>query len=413
MRNSQELSSPRVAWVISSLGAGGIGPACRYAAEGTARLPGYQATVVSLHEERTAYTDEATVVDYVGLGLAEDAPQGFLRWLEANPQDIIITNDVSRIEAGFPFFPPGVSHVVQIHDSGAPYQDVAVRYSPFIDGVVCVAHHIEAQLRRKLAGAGFHGLLSTVHNGASFPPAPCRGQPSGPLRLLFMGRLDPLIKGVFDLVPILHGTVKAGVPARLVIAGGHNDTLAARFKRKKLDQFVTWTGRIPHLECYHLAAQSDVFLMTSRREPFGMVTIEAMCMGCVPLAYDIPSGSREIIEHNKSGFLLPLGDSNAWAATIKSLHQDRRQLLNLSNGAVRRAREDFNNEKQAAYLIDFLRRVRANSELHPPERKPGYPGASGQTTKRSRYYQLPPSFRKWVRRTVGSYPRLSYWIINR
>lgn len=413
MKNFQESLALQVAWVIPTLGAGGIGPACRYAAEGVAKSANCQTTVVILHEPRKAYTDEATGVDYVALGLEEDAPQGFLQWLKTNPQDVIITNDVSRIESSFPYLPSSVIHIVQIHDSRASYQEVAVRCSPYIDGVLCVGHHIETQLSEKLAKVGFQGMLGTVPNGASFPPSPCRNQASGPLRLLFMGSLDPLIKGVYDLVPILDRTVKAGVPAKLVIAGGYDDSLATRFKRRKLDQFVTWLGRVPHRECYQLAAQSDIFLMTSRRESFGMVTIEAMSMGCVPLAYDILSGSREIIEHNKSGYLLPLGDFDAWAATIKLLNDDPVRLLRLSRQAMTRAREDFNYGRQATQLIDYLSKVKANFKLYPSERKLGYPEASGQITNQSIYHKLPLSFRKWIRNTIGSSPRLSYWLINR
>lgn len=413
MRNNQESSKLRVTWVIPTLGAGGIGPACRYAAEGVAKLAGCQATVVTLHEPPAAYTDAATGVDYIALGLTDDAPQGFLRWLQANPQDVVITNDVSRIEVSFPFWPASVIHIVQIHDSGASYQDVAVRYSPFIDGVSCVGHHIETQLSKKLTEVGFQGLLGTVHNGASFPPIPTRDISPGPLQLLFMGRLDPLIKGIYDLVPILDHTIKAEVPARLVIAGGYDDGLAVRFKQKKLDHYVTWLGRVPHQECYQLAAQSDIFLMTSRREPFGMVTIEAMSMGCVPLAYDIPSGSREIIEPNKNGFLLPLGDFEVWAATIKSLHNNRGRLHQLSSQAMGRAREDFNNDQQAARLVDFIRKVKTNSRRRPPERKPGYPPVSQTANHQSIYHKLPVRFRKWARDSIGRHPRLSFWLINR
>ncbi|MEJ5310869.1 MAG: glycosyltransferase family 4 protein [Anaerolineae bacterium] len=408
------LSGLRIAWVIPTLShSGGVGPACWYAAEGAARLVDGQVTVVSLHEAPEARIDPTAGVQFVALGLVEDAAREFLRWLEANPQDLVITNDVSRIETSFPYFPPTVAHVIQIHDSSHRYQDVAVRHSRYINGVLCVAHHIETQLREKLVEVGFQGVCGTVHNGAYFVPAPIRSKAEGALRLLFTGNLDPLIKGVFDLVPILQRVVRAGVPVRLTVAGGYSDALEARFKKAKLDHLVTWIGRVPHETCYHLATESDVFLMTSRRESFGMVTIEAMSMGCVPLAYDIPSGNREIIEHNKSGFLLPLGDFNAWATTIKALHDDREWLLTLSQGAMIRARETFDNKRQAARLVEFLEEVRTNAGRYPPERKRGYPQASIGSSGQSMYHKLPPHFRAWVRDTVGRYPRLSYWLINR
>src|ERR1035441_7179874 len=140
-----------------------------------------------------------------------------------------------------------------------------------------------------------------------------------------MGRGEAL-EGVFDFVPLLERLKKDGVPVSLNIVGGNNETLRRQFQSKGLAELVIWTGRVPHDQCYDIAAKSDVLLMTSRKEPFGMVTIEAMSMGCVPIAYDIPSGSTEIIEHGKSGLLVPLGNIRAWANQIRNLYYDRNRL---------------------------------------------------------------------------------------
>lgn len=410
----------RVAWVIAKLTSGGIGPVCRYAAEGVARNPGWFATVVSLHEPRGDRTDAITGVRYVALGLEAEGSSEFLRWLAANPQDIVITSDVSHIEASFPYIPKETLHVIQIHDNLRRYRDVAVRNQTWIDGVFCVARHIEAPLHASLRQVGFHGVCDTVHNGAAFPPLPsvCGGSgacrpSSGPLRLIFMGRLDPF-KGIFDLVPILQRLNKMKVPACLTIVGGRQELLALRFRRHKLDHLVTWTGRVPHQDCYRLAAESDVFLMLSRKEPFGMVTIEAMSMGCVPLAYATPSGSTEIIEDGRSGLLVPLGDFTALAQSIQRLHENRGELFLLSQGAIARARTQFSEEVMAKKLCAFLQRVQTNSHSHPSDRKSGFPPAI-KAQARSRlvnYKRISPVIREWLRNWVGSHPRLMYWLIK-
>ena len=144
-----------------------------------------------------------------------------------------------------------------------------------------------------------------------------------------------------------------------------------------------------------------------------MVTIEAMSMGCVPLANDIPSGSREIIEHGKSGFLLPLGDFNAWAESIRSLHENRRRLLEMSQEAMTRARTHFNSGVLAKGMVNFLGVVQLNSRNHPPRRNIGTPVLTASIVPKISYSKLPPSFRNWVRNMVGSHPYLSWWWLNR
>lgn len=402
----------RVAWVLPKMSAGGIGPVCRYAAEELARRSGWQCILVALHDPISDHFDTVSGVRFSGLGLDADCPLRFIQWLVENPQDIVITNDVSRIEAAFPYFPEQTAHVVQLHDSLHRYRAVAVRNAMWIDGVTCVARHIENRVRPALEASGFRGPVGTCHNGAAFPPSPERARHDGPMRLLFTGKMDSLIKGVIDLEPILCRLVKMNVPVRLTIVGGRHESLARRLARRKLDHLVTWTGRVPHDECYRIAANNDVFLMLSRREPFGMVTIEAMSMGCVPIAYDTPSGSTEIIEHGVSGLLVPLGDFEGLARTIQGLHENRAHLHTLASGAADRARSAFDAVSLGTHTAAFLGAVMSRRQECRPERLPGLPAARDRSTKAGpglSYQSLPGCVRNWLREAIGSRPRLAYW----
>ena len=400
--------------VIASLRAGGIGPVCRYAAEGIARMTAWKVTLLSLHDPKSDFIDERSGLRVTSLGLDGNCPRLFLEWLRATPQDLIITSDVSRIEPAYRFLPQTTRHVIQIHDSARRYRVVAVGHAACVDGVTCIAQHIEERLRRSLAEVGFHGLLRVVHNGASYPPAPQRTVNLGPLRLLFMGGVTAF-KGVFDFVPLLQQLNRWKVPATLNIVGGENAALRRQLERKGLSHLVTWSGRLAHERCYEIAADSDVFLMPSRKEPFGMVTIEAMSMGCVPIAYNVPSGTTEIIEHEKSGVLVPLGDLRAWAETIRRLHHDRGRLAELSAAAMLRARTCFNAETMALNMIAFLRDVQAHAETCPSKRETGLPPELPEICERGPrgYQRLPEWLRERIRNRIGACPRLCYWLLNR
>lgn len=404
----------RLTSAIASLTAGGIGPVCRYAAEGLAMLTDWQITLLSLHDPKGEFVDEQAGLRIISLGLDGNCARPFLEWLAANPQDLLITSEVSRIEPAYRFLPRSTRHVIQIHDSARRYREVAFRHSAWVDGVTCVGQHIEGRLRHGLAKVGFQGLVRTVHNGANFPPAPLRATSQGPLRLLFMGGVTAF-KGVFDFVPLLQQLNHWGVPVTLNIVGGENAALRRQIDRKGLGHLVTWSGRVAHERCYQMAADSDVFLMASRKEPFGMVTIEAMSMGCVPIAYDIPSGSREIIEHEKSGVLVPLGDLRAWAETIRRLHCDRGRLMQLSAAAMIRARTSFNSETMARNLFAFLTDVQAHAQSHPSSRETGMPPElpEAYVPKPRGYQRLPDWLRQRIRNRVGACPRLCYWLLNR
>lgn len=413
-RTSHIDKSLRIASVIPRLAAGGIGPVCLYAAEGLAKQTSWRVTLLSLHDSSGESVAEDSGLRIVRLGLEGNCARLFLKWLAANPQDLVLTSDVSRIEPAYPFLPPATRHIIQIHDSGRRYRAAAVRHAAWVDGVTCVAQHIEAPLRRSLDAVGFQGLLRTVHNSASFPPLKSRPPYDGPLRLLFIGRVEAL-KGVFDFVPLLRRLKRLGVPVTLNLVGGENQALRRQLERKGLAGLVIWTGPVPHARCYDIASESDLFMMTSRKEPFGMVTIEAMSMGCVPIAYDVPSGSTEIIQHGKSGLLVPLGDLRAWAEHIRTLHHDRQRLAKLSAGAIARARDHFNAEVMARNLAAFLAEVLAHAETCPTQRETGMPPETPAVygPPARGYQRLPAGLREWIRNRVCANPRLSYWLLNR
>ena len=166
--------------------------------------------------------------------------------------------------------------------------------------------------------------------------------------------------------------------------------------------------------CYDIAAESDLFMMTSRKESFGMVTIEAMSMGCVPIAYDFPSGSTEIIQHGQSGLLVPLGDIRAWAEHIRSLHYDRQRLAEFSAAAIVRARTQFNAEVMARNLAEFLADVMTHAETNPAQRETGRPPETPTAYKQPArgYQRLPEGLRVWIRDRVCASPRFSHWLLN-
>lgn len=408
------MSSLRLALVIPTASGGGIGPVCLYAAEELSRQHGWSITVVCLHDAATEEREHRPGVRFVSLGLSSNCPTRFLEWINDHPQDVVITNDVSRIEEAFCFLPRETIHIVQIHDNLKRYRQVALRNVELIDGVTCVARHIEEKLRHDLSKSTFRGVIGSVHNGAVYPPQIPRKHHSGPLRLLYMGRLDPF-KGIFDLVSLLRELKRRGVLVSLTIVGGESYVLRKSFERYHLEDSVQWSGLIPHEQCYATAAESDILLMTSRKEPFGMVTIEAMSMGCVPMAYEVASGSAEIIENNRSGLLVPLGDIKKWTDLIQELDQDRSRLNELSTGAITRARSRFSAAAMAEGLATFVLDVLENAKTHPANRAPGTcPETDPADSPGRKGYQLfPPGVRTFVRNAIGKNAKLCHWILNR
>ena len=94
-----------------------------------------------------------------------------------------------------------------------------------------------------------------------------------------------------------------------------------------------------------LLSISDVFLLPSAQESFGLAALEAMACE-VPVVASRVGGLPEVIEHGVSGFLHPPDAIDEMAASALSA-ADRRPALHAasSQAACRRVREHFCAER--------------------------------------------------------------------
>lgn len=78
---------------------------------------------------------------------------------------------------------------------------------------------------------------------------------------------------------------------------------------------------------------SKFLVVTSERESFSMVILEAMACGCIPISYDCPTGPRELIRDGENGFLVPVGDIASIQKVIKTMLADESNSQNISENA--------------------------------------------------------------------------------
>ena len=88
-------------------------------------------------------------------------------------------------------------------------------------------------------------------------------------------------------------------------------------------------------------ADSSYMLLTSSHEGFGLVLVEAMAAGCLPISYDIEYGPADIVTHGVDGFLVPRADEKALAGQIAEVASVSRRRLRHMRKAARRRAADF------------------------------------------------------------------------
>jgi glycosyltransferase involved in cell wall biosynthesis len=110
--------------------------------------------------------------------------------------------------------------------------------------------------------------------------------------------------------------VREQIDARLLILGegDSRDEIKTLIRDSGVGGDIGLLGHVRNPLPWMKAA--NVFVMTSKREGFGNVLVEAMAMGTPVVSTDCPHGPGEILENGKWGKLVPVGDDEALADAI-------------------------------------------------------------------------------------------------
>ena len=112
-------------------------------------------------------------------------------------------------------------------------------------------------------------------------------------------------------------------------------------------------GYISRDEVVNQLRDSDVFIMISRKEAYGLVYLEAMAQGLITIA-SREEGFDGIIEHGKNGFLCQAGDIEELADIISEIKQmSPDELKRISYNAYLTAR-NLTDQKAAKMYIDTV-----------------------------------------------------------
>ena len=101
-------------------------------------------------------------------------------------------------------------------------------------------------------------------------------------------------------------------------------------------------------------------LLTSTSEGAPLVLLEAMAAGCLPIAYDIRYGPRDVIRDGVDGFVVPPGDTAAMADAILRLQalpeRSRRRMRRAARRSTRRYSAARITDRWAAVVAEVAAR---------------------------------------------------------
>ena len=190
--------------------------------------------------------------------------------------------------------------------------------------------------------------------------------------ILYVGRFDER-KGIETLVRACALLKEKNIPnLKLIIVGGSSANMPDGDERKRIENIVNdlglrdntlFAGRIGHdiLPMYYTA--SDVCVIPSHYEPFGLVAIEAMACG-VPVVASNVGGLKFTIIPEETGLLVEPKDTEAFASSIYRILFDDLWVRKMRKQASANVNQRFSWAGVTIQLSELYRHVLARSIMH-------------------------------------------------
>ena len=170
---------------------------------------------------------------------------------------------------------------------------------------------------------------------------------NAPLKVLFVGNLGQH-KGIAYLLEAMD------------LLGGQAELTMVGFRLRpnpRVDEACRrwrWIETLPHGRVMDLMQESDVLVLPSLSDAFGLVVTEALACG-LPVIVTPNTGVSEIICDGREGYVVPIRRADIIASRLQTLHADRELLAEMS----RRAQLTAAQNSWEHYRANWVRMIRS------------------------------------------------------
>jgi glycosyltransferase involved in cell wall biosynthesis len=282
---------------------------------------------------------------------------------------LVHTNSNHRVEGALAARLSGVHHLYLAHIEYQHDMPVFVRFplaresyahlmGELSSQVVCVSRSVADTLSPFVPA----DRIQVINNGVELDALDTSAAAGGSIRselglpdsavlVSAVGRINP-DKGFDFLVECAHQVLAQDASAHFLLIGSaevqtHSDALRGRVRELGIEErfhFLGFRSDVPSL-----LRQSDIFVLSSRREGHPYVLLEAMGCGCPAIASRC-AGVEETLVEGETGYTVDIGDVDGLAAGIARLVADPDLRRRMGAAARKRVEDRF----QAVGMVEQL-----------------------------------------------------------
>jgi glycosyltransferase involved in cell wall biosynthesis len=215
---------------------------------------------------------------------------------------------------------------------------------------------------RDLAAPSFpKQQVGVLYNGVDQlryrPPAEGRGHRSGPVRLVFAGRITPQ-KGIDTLLRALARPEMKGLAWSLDLGGDGPQLEEYRSLAETLGlgERVRFHGWLSREAVSRLYRDGDLLVFPSRYEGMPNVVLEAMSCG-LPIIGTRIAGTEQLVRPGENGLLVEPDDEEGLGRALATLVADREKLVRFGEASRRAIEAEWAWSVRGRQLEEVIERV--------------------------------------------------------
>lgn len=125
---------------------------------------------------------------------------------------------------------------------------------------------------------------------------------------------------------------------------------------EKCEDHVKWKGYVKNTCLPEILSEADVFCVGSRKESFGVSTVEAMAAG-VPVLATETDGAKEIIINNVTGLLVKQEAVEEMSKEMRFLYDNVEKRRAMGKAGRDRVKEFYNWEKNVETMLKIYKKI--------------------------------------------------------
>jgi glycosyltransferase involved in cell wall biosynthesis len=285
--------------------------------------------------------------------------------------DVILMNNCALMQYAIPLIDPRIKTISVLHSDDSRFYAIGALFSGRLFRWIAPTAGVAARFH-KFVNQRLHSRIRVIPHGidrSRFFPKGAENDGSA-RKILFVGFLGES-KGA-NLLPDIFQAVAVAIPDSFLTIIGDGPLKAhldSEFRMRGLQKRVLIQGATSPDETAKIMRASHILLLPTNLEGFGLVIVEAMMCGVVPVVSRLLGITDQLVQQGETGLLVTPLDIDGFVEAVKRIHGNTEHYQAMSLNARRISADTFSADR----MLDRYESLFAEPEDRQTKGKLGMP----------------------------------------